>query len=569
MRVEKNKNDMFLSEYPSPSLFRKHSLGTFLSLLLLSACSPDNDALPGDDGGNTPSAALRIEVSASDFTSAATRGDAGSNNIGNNAATRATDNGASTTFENGDRIGIIVLDGSGRVLSDNIPYIYNGSAWNFDNSNTEGKTAVYYDNKATNYVAYFPYSPEADGIAGAGTANGSIANADITDALKAKFPPRYDQRTEDAYRASDLLVWSSETGSTPLKKLKIVLTHAYASLSMSPSVTCTINGTETSYIPSSVSDASFTIGTEPLLPYRADDGSYRIIVSPQTTGARWFFGYEATMHSGTMTSTALAANNRYTLALTLDLGDYTLDKAQVGDFYCRSSDGNTGYLIPGDIPSLTDAQKAACLGVVLKAGRGTDEGYTGKDDKDAENWMDDCDYKLKDGTTTMSDIHGYVLALHDANGGKRCLWDRYYWINRVNTDQKRYTGFYGYKNTQTIKQYAAANSYDLKDWFPATYYTTAAYEESYASPANSSGWFFPSAGQCWYWHKNEGVLLPSIKKASGNENYSWKPFYYSSSEHNEEPGGKAWCLYIGDDISWGYKDGDVRLSDYVRACLAF
>lgn len=220
---------MFLSEYPSPSLFRKHSLGTFLSLLLLAACSPDNDALPGDDGGNTPSAALRIEVSASDFTS---------------AATRATDNGATTTFESGDRIGIIVLDGSGNVLSDNIPYKYDGSTWSFDNSNGEGKTALYYDNKAgtLTYVAYFPYSKEADGIAG----------ADILAALKAKFPPQPDQRTEDAYRASDLLVWSSVTSSVPSKKLEIKFTHAYSSLSLSPSIKCKIDGKETSYIPSSV-----------------------------------------------------------------------------------------------------------------------------------------------------------------------------------------------------------------------------------------------------------------------------------------------------------------------------
>ena len=138
---------MFLSEYNSFSRFFKHSLGTFLALLLLAACSPEDDALPGGDGDNTPPAALRIEVSASDFTSATTRSNAGSNNNidGNNAATRATDNGAVTTFESGDRIGIIVLDGSGNVLSDNIPYKYNGSAWSFDNANGEGKTALYYD----------------------------------------------------------------------------------------------------------------------------------------------------------------------------------------------------------------------------------------------------------------------------------------------------------------------------------------------------------------------------------------------------------------------------------------
>ena len=281
---------MFLSEYLSFFRFCKHSLGTFL--LLLSACSPDNDALPGDDGGNTPPAALRIEVSAIDFIS---------------ATTRATDNGVATTFENGDRIGIIVLDNSGNVLSDNIPYICNGSTWSFDNSNGEGKTAVYYDNKDIKYFAYFPYSAEADGIVG----------ADIIAALKAKFPPLYDQRTKDAYRASDLMVWSSEAGSVPLKTLNIELTHAYSSLSLYPFIEDEING---GYIPVSVDDVSFTISTGPLLAYRADDDNYRVIVSPQATGARWFCSYNAKMYSGTMRESALAVNRRYALIFVLEDG---------------------------------------------------------------------------------------------------------------------------------------------------------------------------------------------------------------------------------------------------------
>lgn len=120
-------------------------------LLLFSACGNDNDELPVG-GDNTPPAALRIEVSTNDFTP-----------VGG-TDTRATDNGSTTTFENGDRIGITVLDKDGNVVYKNIPYKYNGSTWSFDSGNSEGKTAVFYDNKAGNltYLAYFPYSAEAD-----------------------------------------------------------------------------------------------------------------------------------------------------------------------------------------------------------------------------------------------------------------------------------------------------------------------------------------------------------------------------------------------------------------------
>lgn len=523
---------MSLSKYPSLSRCCKHSLGTFLSLLLLSACSPDNDALPGDDDGNTPSAALRIEVSASDFTHA-----------GGDTNTRATDNGTATTFENGDRIGIIVLDNNGTVLSDNIPYIYNGGAWSFDTGNGEGKTIIYYDYKATTYVAYFPYSVEANGIAG----------ADILAALKAKFLPQYDQRTKDAYRASDLLTWSgTPSGSTSSKTLDIAFTHAYASLSLSPSIKCKIDGKETSYIPSSVADVNFTIGTEPLLAYRADDSSHRIIVSPQTAAARWFCSYKAKTYGGTMSETALAANNRYTLVPTLkDIGDYTLNNAQVGDFYCKNN-SNEGYLIPGDAP-LTVEQKAACLGVVLKVGK-----------DGSGDWKDEDIYKLKNGITGMSIIHGYVLALKDGNSGNTCAWGSY--GEEIHTDQARYTLFCGYKNTQKIKEYVAKNTgKTLQNNFPAAYYASEGYEQSYPSPSNSSGWFLPSAGQCWYWYKNRDLLLTSMQKAGGN---GWQSYYWSSSESGNFPAYNAWCVSFNN----GNVNNDGKYSDYynrVRSSLAF
>ena len=490
---------MYLSEYNSFSRFFTHSLGTFLSLLLLTACSPEDDALPGGDGDNTAPAALRIEVSASDFTSAATRSNAGSNNSidGNNAATRATDNGAVTTFESGDRIGITVLDGSGNVLSDNIPYKYNGSVWSFDNANGEGKTALYYDNKATNikYFAYFPYSPEADGITG----------ADIPAALKAQFPPRYDQRTEDAYRASDLLVWNNGTGSVPLKTLEIEFTHAYSSLSLSPSIKCKIDGKETSYTTSSVDDVSFTIGTEPLLPYRADDGSCRIIVSPQTTDARWFCSYKAKTYGGTMPETALAANIRYTLAPTLkDIGAYTFANAQVGDFYCKNKK-NEGYLIPGDIVSPTQEQQKACIGIVYS----TDVSRIGTAAKQA---------LTKKGVNTP---HGLVMALTNASEG--CRWGEYGKDEnsggavggpfKENTDklQKQYNNVDGYGETHWIIDTYGNDGTALQNTYTAFYHaslygTAESSTGKYAVPSNTTGWFIPGMGQWWDILSNLGKI---------------------------------------------------------------
>lgn len=506
---------------------RFHLYIVSVALLLLSACSSDNDELPGGSN-NTLLNALRIEVSASDFTS-----DNGTN-------TRATDNGGATTFESGDRIGIIVLDGSDNMLSDNIPYKYNGSAWSFDNANGEGKTALYYDNKAgtLTYLAYFPYSVEANGT------------TDIA-ALKGKFQPQPDQRTKDAYRASDLLVWSNP-GSVPLKTLEIEFTHAYSSLSLSPSIKCKIDGKETSYIPSSVSDASFTIGTEPLLAYHADDGSCRIIVSPQTTSARWFCSYKAKTYGGTMPETALTANNRYTLAPELkDIGAYTFANAQVGDFYCKNA-SHEGYLIPGDVTSFPANMN--CIGIVFKAGReASDKGtYTDIDGRE------------------MPAINGYVVALQDVSSSKLKWADRNgEYQFRVGTSTSE-SDWQGYDNCQKMK--------NSSDWsighFPAANacqnFGTAEPYLQYAAPAGSSGWFLPSCDQLLSLYKNRDVLSGQINKLNinGYGSIGWfrGEYYWSSSEYDSNPKyGARYVYFRRGGVGWNLKNSDY----FVRGVFAF
>lgn len=494
-----------------------------LSLLSFMACNGDEKTDSGmvqqDDE------ALQLNVRVGDFTI---------NEVSN---IRVTDSGSTATFENGDRIGVIVLDADNNVLSNNIPYQYDGNIWSFDSSNDEGKTAIYYDNKATVFLAYFPYNKEAD-------------NEINIDGLKGKFLPQGDQRSKDAYRASDLLVWS-DTSGRPLKKLDIVFEHAYSLLSLSPSIKCKINGRrDFTYVPSSISDVSFNVGTEPLFPYQMNDGSYQIIISPKKTKVRWVYEYNKEMCSGAMSDTDLSANTCYTFAPILeDIGDYTLDKAQMGDFYCKD-ENNNGYLIPRDVIALSADMD--CLGIVLKSG------------KDSEGeWVDYCKYKQKYGITEMHTVHGYVLALYDANGGNACTWGLWS-LTDINRGEPS-TGFYGYKNTQGIISFAENENRTLKNGFPPVYWVTD-YEYSHPAPANSSGWFLPSLGQCWYWMYNKAYLLSAVNKATGDNDYGWKLGYWSSSEDDYDPFLNAYYAdtYVGA-MDWDYKNS----KHCVRACLAF
>lgn len=250
-------------------------------------------------------------------------------------------------------------------------------------------------------------------------------------------------------------------------------------------------------------------------------------------------------------------------------GDKPLDEAATGDFYM--SDGS---LISME-DELTPIQKEECIGIVMKGSR---------DNKG--NWADDCKYKRKNGETEMSTVHGYVLALYDVSTNNdqtvECEWGPYgtqvkYEIDGVDMmNRERYTGFYGYKNTQAVISFAKSEKMDLKQNFPAVYWVTnntEGYESRFPAPANSSGWFLPSAGQCKYWiddYNNDNVLLSSVKKVTENNDYVWKTHYWSSSEVYNSQAYSAWCADFPPEFSPGivtnWNKGDYSC---LRACLAF
>lgn len=519
----------------------KYTLLLFLPAL--AACGNDEEWATV---AQQPHDALELSVGISDFT---TSGDA--------PATRASESGATTTFENGDRAGVIVLEGS-TLKGDNLPYIYNNGSWSFDaqqvnseNSSTGGsKSIYYYDSKATDvtYIVYYPYSTDANGVTA----------LDGDGGLKSKFTPKEDQQSAADYRASDLMTWQSSDG-TPQKKLSVTLLHACNSVSLLPIVHYTLGNGEDFVRPSpNISDVNFVIDGKLRLPYAAADGSYRYILPSGLTksSVRCFYTFDRKTYSKELTvssASATAANIRYSSTQKVSAGDYSLDMAQVGDFYCKSSDGKTGYLIPGEATSLTTEQQAACIGIVMKVGR-----------DDSGNWADTDIYKDKSGNT-MSTIHGYVLALKDGNGGSLCAWGPT--GTEVGTNQQQTTIFCGYNNTLTIKNYAAGHYKTLQNDFPAAYHASDGYEATYASPGNSSGWFFSSAGQCWYWYQNRDVLKQSMDKAGGDE---WQEYYWSSSEYGGGPADRACCVYFfdfGGGYGYGSKVGGRYYS--VRSCLVF
>lgn len=529
----------------------------FLLPLAFIACSGEEEFVPADEP--QPGDALEISVTVGDFVT-----------VGDAPDTRATDNGAVTTFENGDRVGVIVLEG-GNPVANNLPYKYDGANWIFDTQTVSnegsGKELYYYDNQATDvtYIVYYPYSTAANGVTTIEGDNG----------LKNKFQPKDDQSGESDYRDSDLMYWqpdNTETQGKPLKKLKAELKHAYASVSLLPKVTYTLDdGNSTSFIHPSpkISDVILIIGDEFYSPYKADDGSYRCILPVGFTegDVRCFYTLDGTTtYSNTIRiSSPVTANVRYASTQKVD-AIYSLGSAQVGDFYCRKND-DTGYLVPSQLISSIGSH--TCVGLVF---------YVGQHDSDT------FDYSSTG--IRQSKCHGYVMALTDVNQDDS---DRLYWEYKDGTYNQKVGAstsaddWLGYSNTAAIQKFIKDNS--NAGWkishFPAANGcinfgedSSKEWQKNYAAPSNSSGWFLPSAGQLKYLYANRTDLsarINSLNDQLKGSNIKWfsMTYYWSSSEVSDSWYAAYAASFSHDDyggyVGWNGKGGPGA----VRALCAF
>ena len=267
----------------------------------------------------------------------------------------------------------------------------------------------------------------------------------------------------------------------------------------------------------------------------------------------------------------------YTLKSDLFIAGYTLADARVGDFYCKSSDGTTGYLIPGDIASLTDAQQQSCIGIVYS----TDASRIGKEATEALK---------KKGVSTP---HGLVMALTNASDG--CRWGDYGknensggadgepFKEYTTTLQKQYLNVDGYGETQWMVN-KIANGYNADTYkafdVASKYGTAESSTEKYAAPSNTTGWFIPGMGQWWDILSNLGKIdltssrddtgsytsIPSaattavanlnkyLQKISNATQFSTGTYFWSSSEYS-----RNYACYVYFD-----SDGDLDLYHYSK-----
>ena len=512
-----------------------HTIWVAAAVLLAASC--EREELPGVGADGTQTLAITV----TDGGYAPADRDGGS--PAGVPQTRAVENGYTTRFTAGDAGGLYIVRG-GELVCANVKLTATAATDGTLTWQPEAGVTLTGGFNGEAYYLYYPYREDSY-MADITMVVSATDDAAFFAPLITGWIPKADQSIyTTGYTASDLMTatgTATKDGST--LKLSFSMAHRMAlAVIKLPGTKYVFTNTGGSAIPDYTVPTSADFTGSGAKPCRMTDGSYRYIVNPTATAPEITGSYAGGSKKFTFTPSATTGSYK---TYKIDGGGVVVKQhnLQVGDYFCSSGNASGWYIIPKE---LAPTESDNCIGIVLKAGRDT-EG----------NWADNGDYKLKGSATSMSEVHGYVLALRDAHAG--CPWGSF--GTEVGCDRNQTTGFNGYSSTQTIV--AKVQGGNLQDAFPAAYYATTGYEAQYPAPANTSGWFLPSGGQCQYWINYRDVIFESIQNAGGD---GWKDWYWSSSEGGSSPAYDAYLLRMRyGDMSYVYKYD----RDAVRACLAF
>ena len=164
-----------------------------MTVILLAACSQDE--MEQVKEGTLPE--LRVMV-----------------NHPSSISTRATVNDVATTFQDGDKIGVFVLDPDGDPMNINVAYEYNGTSWTL----VDQTKKVYYSPNCS-YYAYYPYVEKEEGKWSylLSFYMGALTPTEFFSGFVSSWEPLLDQSTLANFNASDLMIGkgidNSETAS--------------------------------------------------------------------------------------------------------------------------------------------------------------------------------------------------------------------------------------------------------------------------------------------------------------------------------------------------------------------
>ena len=470
------------------------SVVVFASAFLLSGCSESE--LPGDDAnGNTNRPALTIEVSDGGYAPSAGEKSA----TRENPATRATENGYTTQFTAGDKIGVYavkdgaIVDGVNNLClvatATTAPDGSTSLVW----QTTDGKTPFNISGAA--YYAYYPWQSDTD-MANKVTASADNAATFFADVISG-WTPSPDQGTYAAYTSFDLMI---AKGTTSGKTLSFPMQHQMALVVIDlPRTKYTLTDAGGNSLSDYILDAPDT-RFNGFAPCRMGDGTYRYLIKPAVTGS------QSTTLSGSYTTNATSATAEWELTANVPASQYkkyVVDNApvitkshqlKVGDFFMKD-----GTLL-SKTEALSDEEKAACIGIVYWVGNPTK--ITPANDVASIGNKD----QLQGDQTLANDhkdcTHGLVVSL----GEESCSWQASQtsvqdWLNSNHLGKflsvQSGTGasdpsnnIQGYNNTKAIEAFNESPDNSGNEVYVVQ--KVVDYRKTVSAPAASSGWYVPS-----------------------------------------------------------------------------
>ena len=496
------------------------------TLLLFSSCGKELDELPAGDSGTespenpeqTEGELLRLRVS-----------DAGY--LDTDAGSRATDSGLTTTFEEGDKIGLFVVNNENEVLYANVPYTKSGEEWTAEqNVRTKGYPVRVF--------AYYPYVEDAEIV--------EKINKEAQDA-SAFFKTYIDeldisnQSTLADYRQADVMACmvKIDDAEAARKELTLKMNHLMGLLVIDFPEEVTL--TKVKHYLKGDKSFSWLVEKETSCPLESEDEKLSIQALHEEKGYRYicksnkaisFNGSFTTYGSGksySVSDATVSAGTCKTYRISVKpfdsvspaLVEYT---PQPGDFYMK--DGSV-------LSSVTSSNKANCIGIVYWVPTATDPL-----DSHSPTWLEEHS------TCT----HGLVVGLKE----QQSQWGTYDETTNI-TDSKTDGIFRGYSNTKSLVSehsgYAIVSAYNsLKSGVTLP-------------PGKTSGWYVPSVGELMKLYQAKIKVNTSLSTLGSTPLSS--SYYWSSGEGSNYT---AWFVYLSN----GYVNNLIKTNNNsVRLAFAF
>lgn len=505
-------------------------LSLLTALFLFSGCGKELDEIPaGGSGTESPEnpaqeegELLRLRVSDAGYLDAGT-------------GSRATDSELTTTFEDGDKIGLFVVNNENEVLYANVPYTKNEEEWTAEQ---KVRTKGY----PVRVFAYYPYVGDAK----------IIEKVDATAGDASAFFKTYideleitDQSTPELYRQADVMACmvTIDDAEAARDALTLTMNHLMGLVVVKLPETVTLSSVnyylkgdenftwkvENVTLPANLSEESLTVTGGGIQPLKEETG-YRYLCKSGENNISFsgdFKTYGATKRYSVSSATVSSGSSKtYNVSVTSfaapGKAEYT---PQPGDFYMK--DGRV-------LSRATLSNKADCIGIVYWVPTATDplDGHS-------PAWLEDHS------TCT----HGLVVGLEV----KRSGWGTHGETTNI-TDSETDGIFRGYSNTKRLESersgYAIVSAYNSLSGVTLP-------------PGKTSGWYVPSVGELKKLYQEKFKVNTSLSALDSTEPLS--SFTYWSS--GESSAYSAWTVGMNTgSVRTGLKSADRY---YVRLSFAF